>query len=407
MVNTEDQIDNSDLRGRRKITQKKHNAIRDYRKKPRAFYDLVILAILAMTVFVFAAALHINQTFEGWARGHGPWLRTRIDELAIVFVVLAFGFGVFSLRRWNDLRANIAERKRLEEDLLKFKLGIERSGEGIFIADREGTLIYVNPAFEKIYGFSREEVLGKTPRILKSGTLPPEVYQQFWGTILAKKVMSGEIINKTKDGRLLCAYSSANPILNEEGDIIGFLAIQRDITENKRMEEDLRALSLVDELTGLYNRRGFVTLAQQQLKLANRLMRKDFLVFVDLDHMKWINDTFGHQKGDEALVEAADILKNTFRESDIVARIGGDEFAILTVETEDADIEAINTRLQGNIKCHQGKGHCSFTLSMSVGITRYDPEHPCSIDELLAKADKLMYEQKRDRKDPSLVAGVS
>ena len=405
-MDAEDNTDHCVLRGRRKITPKKPNAIRDHRKRSRAFYDLLILAVLAVTVFVFAAALPINPTLEGWAREHGPWLRTRIDEWAIVFVVLAVGFGVFSLRRWKDLRADIAERKRLEADLLRFKLGIERSGEAIFLADREGILIYVNPAFEKIYGFSREEVLGKTPRILKSGTLPPEVYQQFWGTILAKQVMSGEIINKTKEGRLLCVYSSANPILNEEGEIIGFLAIQRDITETKRLEEDLRALSLVDDLTGLYNRRGFVTLAQQQLKLANRLMRKDFLVFVDLDRMKWINDTFGHQKGDEALAETADILKNTFRESDIVARIGGDEFAILTVETEDADIEAINARLQGNTRDRNGKGNRGFHLSMSVGITRYDPEHPCSIDELLAKADKLMYEQKRDRKDPSLVAGV-
>ncbi len=405
-MDADDKTDHSDLRGRRKITPKKPNAIRDHRKRPRAFYDLVILAVLAVTVFVFSAALPINQTLEGWAREHGPLLRTRIDQWAIVFVVLAVGFGAFSLRRWKDLRDDIAERKRLEADLLRFKLGIERSGEAIFLADREGTLVYVNPAFEKIYGFGREEVLGKTPRILKSGTLPPEIYQQFWGTILAKKVMSGEIINKTKDGRLLCAYSSANPILNEEGEIIGFLAIQRDITETKRLEEDLRALSLVDDLTGLYNRRGFVTLAQQQLKLANRLMRKDFLVFVDLDRMKWINDTFGHQKGDEVLAETADILKNTFRESDIVARIGGDEFAILTVETEDADIEAINARLQGNIRDRNGKGDRGFHLSMSVGITRYDPEHPCSIDELLAKADKLMYEQKRDRKDPSLVAGV-
>jgi diguanylate cyclase (GGDEF)-like protein/PAS domain S-box-containing protein len=385
----------------------KPNTIRRLDKRPRVFYDLVVLAMVALAVFVLASVFHIPQSFEAWGREHWPGWRTRIDEMVFVFIVLTLGFGLFSLRRWNDLRAEIAERKRLEEDLLKFKLGIERSGEGIFITDRDGAIIYTNPAFERIYGFSREEALGKTPRILKSGTLPPEAYNQFWDTILAKKVMSGEIINKTKEGRLLYTYNSANPILNEEGNIIGFLAIQRDITENKRMEEDLRALSLVDELTGLYNRRGFVTLAQQQLKLANRLKRKDFLVFVDLDHMKWINDTFGHQKGDEALVEAAEILKNTFRESDIVARIGGDEFAVLTVETADADIEAINARLQGNIKGHQGKGDCRFPLSMSVGITRYDPEYPCSIDELLAKADKLMYEQKRDRKDPSWVTGVS
>lgn len=97
-MDIEDKIDDSDLRGRGKITQKKHNAIRNYRKSPRAFYDLVILAVLAVTVFVLAATFHINQTLEGWARGHGPWLKTRIDEWAIVFVVLAFGFGVFSLR---------------------------------------------------------------------------------------------------------------------------------------------------------------------------------------------------------------------------------------------------------------------------------------------------------------------
>lgn len=382
----------------------KPNAIRRLDRGPRVFYDLVVLAAIAMAVFVLASTFHIHQRFDTWGQEHWPWGVTRIDEWMFVFVVLAFGFGLFSLRRWNDLRADITERKRLEEDLLKFKLGIERSGEGIFITDRDGIIIYINPAFEKIYGFSREEALGKTPRILKSGTLPPEVYKQFWGTIQAKEVMSGEIVNRTSDGRLLTAYSSVNPILNEGGDIIGYLAIQRDITENKRMEEDLRALSLVDELTGLYNRRGFVTLAQQQVKLANRLKRKDFLVFVDLDYLKWINDTFGHPKGDEALVESADILKNTFRESDIVARIGGDEFAVLTVETADANIEAISARLQGNLKDHQDRGDRGFPLSMSVGITRYDPEHPCSIDELLAKADQLMYQQKRIRKN-HLVSG--
>ena len=377
----------------------KPNAVRRPDKRPRVIYDLIVLATIALAVFVSASIFHIHQRFATWGWEHWPWGVARIDEWLFGFVVLSLGFGFFSLRRWNDLRADIAERKRLEEDLLKFKLGIERSGEGIFITDRDGAIIYVNPAFEKIYGFRREEALGKTPRILKSGTLSPEVYKQFWDTIQAKEVMSGEIVNRASDGRLLTAYSSANPILKDDGDIIGYLAIQRDITEQKRMEEDLRALSLVDELTGLYNRRGFVTLAQQQLRVANRLKRKDYLVFIDMDQMKWINDTFGHPKGDQALIAAAQILKNTFRESDIVARIGGDEFAVLTVETADANTEVINARLQENIKDHQGRGGYGFPLSMSVGITRYDPEHPCSIDELLARADQLMYQQKRARKN--------
>jgi two-component system cell cycle sensor histidine kinase/response regulator CckA len=147
----------------------------------------------------------------------------------------------------KELRQRIAElenseilRKRAEEELLKLRLGIERSDEAIFITDINGTIVYANPAFEKVYGYSKEEALGKTPRILKSGVLPQEVYKQFWDTLLAKKVVKGEIINKTKDGRLLTTESSANPILDNDGNITGFLAIQRDITERKSAEEALK-----------------------------------------------------------------------------------------------------------------------------------------------------------------------
>lgn len=134
---------------------------------------------------------------------------------------------------------DITERRKEEEELLKFKLGIERSDEVIFITNIDGYIIYVNPAFEKIYGYSMEEALGKTPRILKSGLLPSEAYKQFWDTLLSKKVVNGELINKTKDGRLLNIGGSANPILDDKGNIIGFLAIQRDISHRKRSEEAL------------------------------------------------------------------------------------------------------------------------------------------------------------------------
>ena len=135
---------------------------------------------------------------------------------------------------------DISERKRAEEELLKFKLGIERSNEAIFITDTEGTILYVNPAFEKTYGFSREEALGQTPRILKSGLLPQQVYEQFWKTLLSKQVVVGELINKTRDDRLLTMESSANPILDQDENIVGFLTIQRDITERKQAEQALQ-----------------------------------------------------------------------------------------------------------------------------------------------------------------------
>lgn len=135
---------------------------------------------------------------------------------------------------------DVTEHRRVEDDLAKFRLGIERSGEIIFLTDREGHILYVNPAFEQVYGFSKEEALGQTPRLLKSGLHPLETYTQYWEKLLAKETVSGEITNKTKDGQLLTVSSSANPVLDDNGNIVGFLAIQRDITERKITDRALR-----------------------------------------------------------------------------------------------------------------------------------------------------------------------
>jgi len=165
--------------------------------------------------------------------------------------------------------------------------------------------------------------------------------------------------------------------------------------ERHRMQEKIRSLSLVDELTGLCNRRGFLTLASQQLKLAHRLKKRMLLIFADLDGMKWINDTLGHQEGDKALIEIAKILKETFRESDIIARLGGDEFVVLTVEKSVSIDDAITKRLQEKLNSQNAHGNRRYCLSLSLGVAHHDPEHPCSIDELLAKADLSMYQRKR------------
>jgi two-component system, cell cycle sensor histidine kinase and response regulator CckA len=132
---------------------------------------------------------------------------------------------------------DITERKRAEESLVKFRLGLERSSDAVFITDPSGIIIYVNPAFEHVYGYSYQESIGRTPRILKSGILTLENYQNLWNTLLSKKVVSGEIINKTKDGRLIHIEGTNNPILDHQGTIIGFLGIHRDITVRKREEE--------------------------------------------------------------------------------------------------------------------------------------------------------------------------
>ncbi len=164
-----------------------------------------------------------------------------------------------------------------------------------------------------------------------------------------------------------------------------------------RMTGELRSLSLVDDLTGLYNRRGFLFLAEQQVKIADRMKRGMVILFADLDDMKRINDTLGHREGDLALIETATILKETFREADIIARIGGDEFAIITIEAHKDSAKILRSRLQENLDARNAKGDRRYTLSISAGIARYDAANPCSIDDLLAQADIMMYKQKQGK----------
>jgi|GEM_PF-4564126 diguanylate cyclase (GGDEF)-like protein len=163
----------------------------------------------------------------------------------------------------------------------------------------------------------------------------------------------------------------------------------------RKMEGKLRAMSITDELTGLLNRRGFFTIAQHQLKTAHRAKNSVLLFFADLDNLKKINDTLGHEEGDLALIDAANILRETFRESDIIARIGGDEFSILLLNAFESAEGVIETRLQDNINAHNTKGKRNFKLSISMGVAYFDPENPCSIDELLTQADASMYKRKQ------------
>lgn len=168
--------------------------------------------------------------------------------------------------------------------------------------------------------------------------------------------------------------------------------------ERHQLHLALQAMALVDDLTGLYNRRGFQTLAKQQLKMADRLGKRVSHIFVDLDGLKAINDTFGHREGDLALMETADLLKETFRESDIIARIGGDEFVVLAMEDPGQHQEQWAARLQENLRIRNERGDRRVPLALSMGIAYYDPEFPCAIDELLHRADLLMYEQKRGKR---------
>jgi two-component system cell cycle response regulator len=164
-----------------------------------------------------------------------------------------------------------------------------------------------------------------------------------------------------------------------------------------KVHERLHNVSLRDELTGLYNRRGFFSLAEHSLKTAKRQQKDLFMICCDLDGLKVINDALGHQKGDWALIEAANILKEIFRDSDIIARIGGDKFAVMPIKTIGDNLKTVINRLQEAVEMDNAKSRREYRLSLSTGTAYFDPWSPCTIDELLSQADKSMNDQKKNR----------
>ena len=289
----------------------------------------------------------------------------------------------------------------LRESEEKFRAISATANDTIIVMDSRGNISFWNNAAEKIFGYPAPEVLGRN---LHDMLVPSKYLEDFRkGFDSFRFTGQGRIVGKTyevtalrKDGVEFPVELSVSAVnLKGEWNAVGLV---RDITRRKRLEEELRSLSLRDELTGLYNRRGFLTLAEQQLKVASRMRNGMLLIFADLDGMKAINDTLGHHEGDRALIDMGQILKKTFREADIVARLGGDEFVILSLETPESGADILTSRLTEHLDYHNKYESRPYQLSVSIGISRYDPEKPLDIHDLIVHADRMMYEQKNAKK---------
>ena len=206
-------------------------------------------------------------------------------------------------------------------------------------------------------------------------------------------VMSGVIVG------LIAVANAENPYVERDLKAIERLATLYAIAIHRtRTENELRDLSLIDELTKVYNRRGFMTLAEQQIKVAHRTKKEMAIFYADLDDLKKINDTFGHDEGDAVLVEAAAILRDAFRDSDIIARLGGDEFAVLAIDVAEGKAATLARRLREKIAARNSRPGQEYSISFSLGTARYDPDKTCTLAELLTSADKKMYQDKSARK---------
>ncbi len=285
--------------------------------------------------------------------------------------------------------------KHVEERLRVLSQAVEQSPATIIITARDGAIEYVNQKFTELTGYEVEEVLGKNPRILKSGEHPPRFYEEMWDTILSGKEWRGEVCNKKKDGEIYWDQTSISRVVDENGETSHFIAVKEDITERKRLDERIRHMALHDNLTGLPNRRLFRDRLNQGIAWARRNNKTFALLYIDLDGFKPVNDTLGHEAGDEVLKKVAERLRACMRESDTASRVGGDEFVVILQdigEGRDAEMVAqkIITRFSEPFVVSDHK----VVVGASIGISVY-PADGAENDVLVKKADAAMYKAKK------------
>ncbi|WP_240224245.1 EAL domain-containing protein [Rheinheimera hassiensis] len=271
---------------------------------------------------------------------------------------------------------------------------IDASLDGIMITDKDGIIQSVNPSFCHITGYSMQDVIGNSPRLLSSGRHQPDFYRSMWQVLLQQGRWQGEIWNKRKNGEQYPQWLTITAIRNEEQQISQFAAIFSDITERKQQEQKIHQLAYIDELTGLANRRMFLDRLQLSLANAHRHKHKLAVLFLDLDLFKRINDTLGHQAGDQALKEVASRISATVREGESVARLGGDEFTVLLPEvTDGSTVEYLAKRMISQIEKPVRLLGQEFFLTTSIGIAVY-PQDGSTAEQLVKHADVAMYQAK-------------
>ncbi|QFY89656.1 EAL domain-containing protein [Magnetovirga frankeli] len=319
------------------------------------------------------------------------------NSLFTLFIGLLFLSGIFLLvRRINAqdvLFQNSLERKIQErtKDLALASRIIENSVESIMVTDTQRRIVSVNNGFEKATGYRREEVLGKSPSLLSSGWHGPEFFTEMEREIQQQGYWEGELYERRKNGEIYVSLASISAIQNEAGEVEHYVAISYDITEKKAREDEIYHLAYYDPLTKLPNRRNFTERLDQAIILAQRKKHQLALLLLDLDNFKYINDTLGHIKGDQFLQQVAGDIDHILQGRHLLARFGGDEFAILV---EAAQAQDVATRIcQGLLECCarpvdlEGK---QIFSGASIGISVYPADGEGS-DELIKRADTAMY----------------
>ncbi len=272
---------------------------------------------------------------------------------------------------------------------------IDNLDHGLMLTDHEQHILYVNPAFTEITGYTCEESIGQTPRLLSSGRHDVAFYRQMWQKLQAEGSWCGDVWNRRKDGTLYLEWIDIQAIHDEKGQVTNYLATFTDIMRMREKDERLRFMGLHDPLTGLANRVLLNERGQRAMRRCDRLDESLAVLFIDLDRFKSINDSLGHDVGDEVLVQVAWRLGGVLDEEDTLARFGGDQFVcLLPAISERMDAQQVANRMLAELaRPVEVAGH-HFKIGASIGISAY-PSDGASVDDLIVRADRAMLRAKR------------
>ena len=270
----------------------------------------------------------------------------------------------------------------------------KHSSQAMFVSDQKNNIISINPAFTKITGYEEEEILGKTPHYISSGRHDALFYEEMWEQIQSKGQWSGDVCNRRKSGETYPESLTINVVYNAEGAVDHYVALFTDNTEKKTAEDIIVEQANFDPLTKLQNRRRFQEQLEVEVHRAEATNLPFVLMFIDLDHFKEINDSLGHFVGDMLLVEVANRIKACVRDTDVVSRLGGDEFTVICPELDDnRRIEAIAEKIKQSLLEPFELGSQVVYISASIGISLY-PHDADSAEKLLKNSDQAMYLSK-------------
>lgn len=283
----------------------------------------------------------------------------------------------------------------IEDEQQVLVRSLDAATNPVLITERSGCIVWINQAFCLLSGYSKWELVGKTPHLLASGRQTTTFYRELWMTILAGLTWQGEMVERRKDGSNCTINQVITPVLNTQGVVTHFIAILHNFKVMDEERARMQQLAFHDGLTGLPNRSLFLSLLNQAMNHAIQQQQPLALMFIDLDRFKAVNDTHGHACGDKLLVAVAERLSQSVRRSDVVSRLSGDEFAILVTGMDHArQVEVLADKLIGAINQPFMIDAHRLSTHISVGISLY-PGDGADVEQLLARADDAMYQAKK------------